>query len=410
MRIEGGISLETMIELERAVHITAMHVAVTGTEQVYIGDCYNRVLAEDAVSPMAMPPFARSPLDGYAYRAADNPSENNVLQLKVTGEIPAGMWPEQEVKPGEAVRIYTGAPVPQGATCVVRMEDTEEQGGQVLIYKPVASGGNIVARGEEIKEAEVLYGAGTLLPPPAVGLLAAAGIEQVQVYRQPVVGLISTGSELMDVGQPLVAGKIYNSNSYTLRSLLLGLGCKVKVVPFVADNLTETVKALEDMADTDLVISTGGASVGKYDLMRDALEQLGCRLLFWKIDMKPGTPVSVGLHESGRLYFSLSGNPAAAVVAFEVLIRPLLRKCMGLQQWEDVEFPVRMAGGFAKGGRQRRFLRADAVLREGQIWADLARAQGSGILRSMIGSRLLVDVPAGHGPVVEGELLNARWI
>ncbi len=402
--------METMIELERAVEITAAYSKVTGTEELLISDAFNRVLAVDAISPMAMPPFDRSPLDGFAYRAEDNPAGGAALKLTLTGEVPAGMWPERPVGPGEAVRIFTGAPVPAGASCVVRMEDTGEDGGQVLIKKPVAPGGNIVTRGEEIKEGDVLLEAGNWLTPQAIGLLAATGIERVQVYRRPVVGIISTGSELIDVGQPLVPGKIYNSNSYTLRGLLLGLGCMVKVVPFVADSLPETVQALQGFADTDLVISTGGASVGKYDLMRDALEGFGCRLLFWKVDMKPGTPVSVGLSELGQLFFSLSGNPAAAMVTFEVLIRPILRKCMGLMNWQDEEFLVRVGGGFPKGGRQRRFLRADAIFRDGEVWADLARAQGSGILRSMIGSNLLVDVPAGHGPVREGEYLQARWI
>jgi molybdopterin molybdotransferase len=213
----------------------------------------------------------------------------------------------------------------------------------------------------------------------------------------------------MDVGQPLRPAKIYNSNSYTLRGMLQAAGCEVSVIPNVPDQIEETLEALNRVAATDVVISTGGASVGDHDLMRHALAQFGCEMLFWKLDLKPGTPASVG--QKGKQFcFSLSGNPAAAMVTFELLVRPALRKLAGYSPVETEKFPVKMASVFRKKGRQRRFLRAQAVFKDGEIWADLAPAQGSGILRSMIGSHLLVEVPANHGYVELGELLMAEWI
>ena len=191
--------------------------------------------------------------------------------------------------------------------------------------------------------------------------------------------------------------------------MLQEAGCDVSVIPIVSDQIEETIEALQRVEDTDLVISTGGASVGDYDLVRHALAQYGCEMLFWKINIKPGTPASVG-QKGEKFFFSLSGNPAAAMVTYDLLVRPVLRKLAGRSMIEKGKFPVKMASSFRQTGKQRRFLRAQAVLKDGEIWADLAPAQGSGILRSMIGSHLVVDVPANHGSVVPGEHLTARWI
>jgi len=399
--------MKTMIELEEALELVLSRIQPVETECVLISDAYNRVLATDVTSQIAMPPFERSPLDGYAYLAMAGDSQP--LQLKVVSEIPAGTFPDRDIAPGEAAKIFTGAPIPLGANCVVRMEDTKQIGDEVTILHPVLPGSNIIPKGEEIKTGDLLLKQGFYLTPPAIGLLAAVGQEQVMVYRRPRVGLISTGAELMEVGQPLRPAKIYNSNSSTLRGMIQESGCEVLVVPIVSDEIEETIKVLEMFADTDIVIATGGASVGDYDIMRHALAKFGCEMLFWKLNLKPGTPVSVGQKEK-QFFISLSGNPAAAMVTFELLVRPALRKLAGRRTVEEGRFLVKMASGFGKAGKQRRFLRAQAVFKNGEIWADPASAQGSGILRSMIGSHLLVDVPANHGSVEPGELLMAGWI
>ncbi|EGW38371.1 gephyrin-like molybdotransferase Glp [Desulfosporosinus sp. OT] len=399
--------MKIMIELEEAKEIVLERIHPVETEYVSITDAYHRVLGQDVTSQMAMPPFARSPLDGYAYLASA--SDSQPLQLKIVSEIPAGTWSEREIFRGEAAKIFTGAPIPPGANCVVRKEDTESALDKVTILRPVLPGSNVVPRGEEIKEGDILLRKGCYLTPPAVGLLAAVGCGHVNVYRRPRVGLLSTGTELMDVGQPLQPAKIYNSNSYTLRGMLQVAGYEVTVIPIVSDQIDDTLEALRRVAATDIVISTGGASVGDYDIMRHALTRFGCEMLFWKINLKPGTPASVG-QKGKQLLFSLSGNPAAAMVTFELLVRPALRKLAGHSAVEAGKFLVKMASGFRKPGKQRRFLRAQGVLKDGEIWADLAPAQGSGILRSMIGSHLLVDVPANHGAVEPGELLRAEWI
>ncbi|HEY8910123.1 MAG TPA: gephyrin-like molybdotransferase Glp [Desulfosporosinus sp.] len=399
--------MKMMIELETALELVLTRIHPVEKESVSIVDAYHRVLARDVTSQIAMPPFARSPLDGYAYLATA--SDSKPLQLQVVSEIPAGTFSEREIVTGEAAKIFTGAPIPPGANCVVRMEDTEFTGDKVTIFRPVSPGSNVVLRGEEIAEGETILEEGFYLTPPAVGLLAAVGYDHVDVYRRPRVGLLSTGTELMDVGQPLLPSKIYNSNSYTLRGMLQEAGCDVSVIPIVSDQMEVTLEALERVADTDVVISTGGASVGDYDIMRHALVQHGCEMLFWKVNIKPGTPASVG-QIGKKFFYSLSGNPAAAMVTYELLVRPVLRKLAGRSMIEEETFLVKMASSFAQTGKQRRFLRAKAVLKDGEIWADLAQVQGSGVLRSMIGSHLLVDVPASHGSVVPGELLMARWI
>lgn len=399
--------MKIMIELEEALELVLPRIQPLETECVSITEAYQRVLAIDVRSQIAHPPFERSPLDGYAYLATAGDSQP--LQLNVVSEIPAGIFSERVITPGEAAKIFTGAPIPPGANCVVRMEDTEQIGDEVTIMRPVLPGSNLVPKGEEIKEGDLLLKKGFFLTPPAIGLLAAVGLAQVTVYRRPRVGLLSTGTELMDVGQPLRPAKIYNSNSYTLRGMLQEAGCEVLAIPIVSDRIDETIEVLKQLADTDMVIATGGASVGDYDIMRHALAQFGCEMLFWKLNLKPGTPVSVGTKEK-QFFFSLSGNPAAAMVTFELLVRPALRKLAGRTHAEQGKFLVKMASGFGKRGKQRRFLRARAVFKNGEIWADLSPAQGSGILRSMIGSHLLVDVPADHGAVEPGELLMAGWI
>jgi len=404
---EGKIGMKIMIELEEALELVLSRIRPVETERVSITEAYKRVLAVDVTSEIAMPPFERSPLDGYAYLATVG--DPRPLRLNVVSEIPAGTFPERVIASGEAAKIFTGAPIPTGANCVVRMEDTEQVGDEVRILRPVLPGSNIIPRGEEIKEGDLLLKQGFFLTPPAIGLLAAVGLSQVTVYRRPRVGLLSTGAELMEVGKPLRPAKIYNSNSYTLQGMLQEIGCEVLVKPIVADQMEDTLEALEILADTDVVISTGGASVGDYDIMRHALAQYGCEMLFWKLNLKPGTPASAGL-KGKQFFFSLSGNPAAAMVTFELLVRPALRKLAGQTVAEEERFLVKMASGFGKSGRQRRFLRAQAVFKNGEIWADPAPAQGSGILRSMIGSHLLVDVPANHGPVEPGEFLMAGWI
>lgn len=398
--------METMISLERALEIVLAHIKSVGSETVPLADVYQRVLAQDVYSQVDMPPFDRSPLDGYAYSAGS--LDFAPLTLNVVSEIPAGTWSERVIGQGEAARIFTGAPIPQGANCVVRQEDTEQTGEQVIIHLPVTPHSNVVKKGEEIKVGEIVMKSGELLSPSAIGLLASLGVEEVKVYRRPKVGVLSTGSELMDVGTPLSPGKIYNSNTYTIKGLLLEAGCEVKVAPFVSDDLEVTIKALEGLQDTDVVVTTGGASAGDYDLIREALTGLGCELLFWKLNLKPGTPAAVGV-KGDKVFFSLSGNPAAAVITFELLVRPALRKLKGRASKERT-FPVHMDSGFGKSGKQRRFLRARAVFRNGEIWADPNYAQSSGVLRSMMGSHLLVDVPGGHGPVKQGETLTARWI
>lgn len=399
--------MDKNLELEEAVARILAAVNRVEPEEILLEEAYGRVLAEDIVSPMVHPPFARSPLDGYAYWA--EPLSSGPLRLKVVSEIPAGTWPERVLQPGEAARIFTGAPLPQGANCVVGQEDTQVDGELVVIERPVLAGTNVVPAGDEVKEGDLILRAGKRLSPAAVGLLAAMGIAKVKVFRKPRVGLFSTGSELVDVGNPLVPGKIYNSNTYTLRGLIQEAGCEVVPLPLVPDELSETVRALKRLEDVDVVVTTGGASVGDYDLLPQALQEYGCEILFWKVRMKPGTPACVGKKDK-RLYFSLSGNPGAAMVTFELLVRPALRKYAGLARPESETLTVKMGAGFGKGGQQRRFLRARVVLREGEVWADPGAAQGSGILKSMIGSRLLVDVPGGHGAVVEGETLNAYWI
>lgn len=270
--------METFIELEKAQKLVLDNIYPVKTEKLKLRDAYQRVLAENVRSLSALPPFDRSALDGFAFWTETN--NTAPIRLKVVGEIPAGTWFDQRIGVGEAAKIFTGAPIPLGANCIVKWEDTEVEDDVVIINFPVAPGANIVTKGDEIKEGEKLLLAGALLTPAAIGLLAAVGVELVEVYCRPLVGLLATGSELKEVGGTLAPGQIFNSNSYTLRGLIQNSGCDVKLIPFVPDLLPQTLAALQDLEACHLIISTGGASAGEYDLMRLALEKYDCRMLF----------------------------------------------------------------------------------------------------------------------------------
>lgn len=395
--------------LEEARQLLLAQAAPAGERQVFLAEAAGSVLSRDVVAPLNLPPFDRSPLDGYALRAADvrQASAAQPVALRVVEEVRAGFVASQAVGAGCAVKIMTGAPLPDRADVVVPFEDVACRGDLVCITEPLASGSNIIYAGEDVAAGDLAAEAGTLVTPPLVGLLAALGMETVPVYGKCRVALFSTGDELLEPPQALQPGKIYNSNLHSLRAYCRMVGAETVTLGTAVDEETVIAARLEEaLLQADLVMTTGGVSVGDYDLLPAALRKVGAKILFHGLDMKPGSP-AMGAVCRGKPILALSGNPAAALIAFELLGAPLLKKMLG---WKNV-LPQRVGAilddDFAKTSRQRRFVRVRLEAQGMQLHAKLAGSQSNGALQSMAVSNALLDVPAGSGPLKAGQSVEA---
>lgn len=341
-----------------------------------------RVLAEDLISTLDLPPWPNSAMDGYALRIADWTGE----PLPVSQKIFAGQAPEP-LKPGTCARIFTGAPVPAGADCVEMQENAEVQADErVRFIETLSAGQNIRPQGQETTVGELVLPAGTRLGPIELGLAASLGRAELEVVRKVRVAVLSTGDELVEPGQALGPGQIYNSNRVLLCSWLWRLGCEVIDAGILPDDLSTTRARLEELKDVDLILSTGGVSVGEADFLGIALREEG-ELSLWKLAIKPGKPLTVG-HFHGVPVIGLPGNPASTLVTFALLTRPYLLRRQGVQEVEPLKFQVPAGFDWPKAGNRREYLRAR--LENGR--AIIYKNQSSGVLRSAAWADGLVEV------------------
>jgi molybdopterin molybdotransferase len=366
-------------------------------------DADGRVLAEDLVSSLQVPPQDNSSMDGYAVRAAEIADEG--VPLPVSQRIPAGAA-AQPLQPGTAARIFTGAPVPQGADAIVMQEDTESlDDGRVRILRVPARGQWIRASGEDITRGSTVLSRGDRLGPAALGLAASIGRDTLQVARRPRVALFSTGDELVMPGQvapeAMKPGAIYNSNRFFLRSLLLRLGCEVRDLGIVPDQRDATIAALREASqDNDLILTSGGVSVGEEDHIKPAVQQLGS-LDLWQISMKPGKPFAYG--KVGAAHFiGLPGNPVSSFVTFLLLVRPFLLKLQGATQLAPHAIQLPAHFDWPRADKRREFLRARRNVEGG---VELFANQSSGVLTSTVWADGLVDV-AGGQTIARGGLVR----
>ena len=395
------------LELEQAVEIIRARVGpVPETELAEVGRFDGRICAEDIRAPSDLPPFHRSPLDGYALRSQDSAgaSRESPADLAVIEEITAGQWPRTSVTPGAAVRLMTGAPIPEGADCVIRQEETDEGRQRVRVFRELAPFDNFCRRGEDIACGEVLVRAGERLNYIQAGLLAGAGISSIPVYRRPKVLLLVTGDELWlpAYGEP-PPGKIFSSNHALLSARLRELGVETLLAEPCADDEEAIARRISDLAGgVDLVLTTGGVSVGCGDLVPEAMKRLGAEIVFHGLNMKPGTPAMFSLY--GCLpVLGLSGNPFAALTTMELLARPALavlarNAALELKYEEGV-----LENGFPTASPGRRFIRGTAD--RGRV--SLAKGPHcSGVLGSLRGCNCLVDIPAGTGRLRAGDTVR----
>jgi molybdopterin molybdotransferase len=379
--------------------------------RVPLDDALDSVLAEDVVSPIDIPAWANSAMDGYAARGDDvrGASAERPVRLRVVEQLPAGAFPTRAIGPGESARIFTGAPLPEGADTVVRQEDTDEGTETVIIVRDRDVGVNIRRVGEDIRRGVTVLTAGTALGPAPLGVLASLAVAQPLVYRRPRVAILGGGDEIVDVDRPeeiLSGRKIASSNTHTLVALVRRAGGEPVNLGIARDSPESLREHFGRARDCDLLVTTAGISVGEHDYVRSVLEELGAELRFWKLRMRPGAPVGFGL--LGAIpWIGLPGNPVSTMVTFELFVRPAIRKMCGHALPFRRGVRVRMADRVTLKPKLQHFLRG--IVREGPDGpeAQLTGPQGSGILTSMVLANALLVIPEGQFETPVGSAVQA---
>jgi len=405
-----------MLTPTEAARLILEHVAPLPPVRRPLREALDLVLAEDVASPIDLPPWDNSAMDGYAARAADveGASAGRKVVLAVIESVAAGQFPARPIGPGQATRIFTGAPLPAGADTVVRQEDTEDGGGdpkRVTVVAGRDARKNVRYRGEDIRKGEVVLPAGTTLEPAQLGVLASIAHGTPLVHRPPRVAFMGSGDEIVDLDRTdeILAGrKIATSNSYTLHALIRRAGGIPLDLGLARDTKDSLREHLTGARDADLLVTTAGVSVGEHDFVREVLAELGCDMKLWRIRMRPGAPLGFGLlHRTP--WIGLPGNPVSTMVTFELFVRPALRRLLGHRLPFRRTVPVCMGERVTLGPRLRHFLRA--VVRPegtgGTLVARLTGPQGSGILTSMARANALLIVPEDRAEVSTGDTLAA---
>lgn len=379
--------------------------------QVAISHAAGLVLAADVTAAIDLPPFTNSSMDGYAVRAADVQAANTILA--VIGDIAAGTFPTQIVGTGQAMRIMTGAPMPEGADTVVPIEDTD--GGDrmastlpttVRVNHAPEAGAYVRPIGEDIQSGQVVLRAGRVLRPADIGVLAGLGIAHVTVIRRPKIALLSTGDELLNVTDPLTPGKIHDTNGYTLSALVRALGGSVIRLGIAHDTVADVQRHLDRAIShgAHLILSSAGVSVGAFDVVKSVIESMGA-IDFWKVNMRPGKPLAFG-QVQGIPFIGLPGNPVSAMVTFDVFVRPAILK-LGGHSWEVPYDEAITTEPFSSDGR-RTYLRVQVDRRDGDLFARSTGSQSSGVLTSLVNADGLLIIPDGMTDVPAGTRLPIR--
>lgn len=399
----------TRISMEEGMEMLLSAVSQIEMEEVHLLDASGRVLACDVAAMEDIPPFDRSPLDGYAVRSADITAagKDSPVTLKVIGEVPAGYVAARGPGEGEAVKILTGAPIPEGADVVVRYEDTSFTKEAVTLYQSMPSGSNIVKAGEDVRSGQSVMSQGDLLNPARIGVLAGLGYERVAVYKRPVVRIISTGDELVPVADKLSPGKIRNSSAYMLRAFLQDWGMDAQLCKIVKDDECSIREAIEAARiGADCVITTGGASASDRDLVLPALEALKAKIMFWKVQMKPGM-ATIAAQKEGTLILGLSGNPSAAVAALFALCLPAFRKMCGRRDQQLPMVEVTLPDGFEKKSPGGRVLPGRLEIRGTTPCFITQKRQTNGMISPWSDCNLIGLIPKGSGPLEKGCVIRA---
>ncbi|MBT2756412.1 molybdopterin molybdotransferase MoeA [Mesobacillus foraminis] len=395
------VERRTPIQIGEAVKKVMEYKLEGSTEFVSINDSYGRFLSDDLKATSDVPHFDRAPYDGYAVRSEDTrgAAQTSPVKFQVIDHIGAGMVSDKTIGPFQAVRIMTGAQMPEGSDAVVMLEltkEAEEADGKFMFVKRVhQKGENISFRGEDAKEGEVLVKKGTFINPGIQAMLATFGYATVPVARKPIVGLYATGTELLEVGDPLEPGKIRNSNSYMISAQVQRAGAEVRYFGQLPDDFETCYEAVRDaIGGVDIFITTGGVSVGDFDFLPQIYEKLGAEVLFNKVAVRPGSVTTVAqLH--GKLLFGLSGNPSACYVGFELFARPIIRTMLSTDKPHLRKERARLEADFPKANPFTRFVRSALTIQDGKLIVTPSGLDKSNIIMSLAGANSLMILPGG---------------
>jgi len=406
-----------LLSVDEARTIILNALKTVEAETISFAEGTGRILAEQVVSGLTLPPFSNSAMDGYAVRSMDleHATPKAPALLFISGEVAAGQSPGLTLAPGEALKISTGAQIPPGADAVVPLEWTSAAHGRdpspeirILIERSIEAGTFIRHAGQDVQHGDILLEPGRRLRPQDIGMLASIGQTQIQVYRRPRVALFSSGDELLEPDQALQLGMIHDSNRYALSSAVAQLGGEVDRLPIAADALDKVSARLDEAASRhpDIILSSAGVSVGEHDHVRAAVEQ-GGELSFWRVNIRPGRPLAFGFYQ-GIPFLGLPGNPVSSMVTFEVFARPAIAKLGGLLDWKRTTIPVRMGEYVSSDGRET-YLRAIVRRMPDGFVARLTGNQDSGVLSSLVRANAIVRIPAARKQVIAGDPFEA-WL
>jgi len=401
-----------MIRPEKAIGRILDIISPLPLEKMGILQALGRVLGEDVFAGRDIPPKNNSSMDGYALRNGDTKgaSRKKPVVLRVLEDIPAGSIPRCTLTAGTAARIMTGAPLPEGADAVLRMEDTEKDGDSVRIFAEVERDHDVRFAGEDVRSGELILSCGSVIRPPEVGMLASLGRAFVSVHQRPIVAILATGDELVDIDEPVSPWKIVSSNSYSLAAEVLQCGGIPMQIGIARDNRDDLVAKFKAALRADLIVSSGGVSVGDYDLVKDVMKDVGNRMDFWRVAMRPGRPLAFGTIESVPV-FGLPGNPVSSMVSFEQFVRPAILKMSGKTKIHRRLVKAILQEDVHKKEGLKYFIRGIVSWKEGGAVVRTTGEQGSGILKSMVMANALIVLPedialARTGDEVRVQLLD----
>ncbi|HXV67617.1 MAG TPA: gephyrin-like molybdotransferase Glp [Nitrospira sp.] len=404
--------MQGLTPLHEAQKVVLDATTVLGLEKISILDALGRTLGEDIVAERDNPPWDNSAMDGFAVRWEDIKQEHPVQKpvvLAVIEDVPAGRMPAKSIGQGQAIRIMTGAPIPQGADTVLKVEDTEPGADAVRVFKPEPRGANIRPRGEDVRKGDCIIAKGTTLRPGEAGMLAILAKSFIFAYQRPRVAILSTGDELADLDERFSEEKIINSNSYGIAAAVQEAGG----IPLLLGIARDTPAALEEKIshglNADILVLSGGVSMGDYDFTKAVFRSIGAEMNFWKLAIRPGQPLAFGkIHN--KLAFGLPGNPVSSMVTFEQLVRPALLKMSGRRSYGRPVMEAVFQEKFSKRPDRRHFLRGILTREDGLFKVHTTGDQGSGILTSMVKANCLIDVPVEVERLNPGDLVTVQLL
>ncbi len=404
-----------MISFSAALKIILDSVEIIASENVKLTHALGRVLAEDIYSDCDIPGFDNSAMDGFAVKSSDTlgASKGNAKALEVIDEVKAGDMPKKILRRNQAIKIMTGAPIPKGADSVIMVEYTKEiKNGRkefVEIYKEVKTGENIRRKAEDIKKGELIIPKGTPLNCAHIGILASLGKPKIKAGRRPRIAILATGDELVDVGERLGPGKVRSSNTYSLYSQVIKCGCIPKNLGLAKDNPGQLEKKILRGLDCDIILTSGGVSVGEYDLVKDVLAKIGTHIKFWQVAIRPGKPLVFGKIKRA-LVFGLPGNPVSGIVSFEMFIWPAIIKMTGQKNDNPKEVRALLEEALDKKKGIRYFVRAKTRYKDGVYLCKSSGPQGSAMLKPMSLANSLIILEEKQGPVKKGTEVRVRFL